>query len=199
MGLREKKKEKRRELILKEFDALLSEHGLDGFTLKDISDNLEISLRTLYNYYQNKEDLISDYLGNKVKSHLEEVEKLGMLVGEDFCEDMHILISWFLKIFFSDKNLKKAWIRDFLAKMKSGSIERANEHEKIANGFITLIYRVVCMHNDKLKHSSFLIAEIFIAIFKDIFIKIAKGSLDFEQALEELEKKIVIVYEGVGK
>ncbi len=196
MGLRERKKEKRRSLIVQEFSRLLTLHGLYGFTMKDISDSLDISLRTLYNYYESKEDLVADYIGNRLISQLEEVKKLGLLTGQDFCQDMYNLLSWFFKVHFSDENLKEVWVRDFFEYIES--LERAKKYEKVYNHLVTLIYNVICLHQDKLKEASFLLAEVYVVIFKGTFFKIIKSDFPLEQALKELKKKIEIVYKGVG-
>ena len=194
MGLRERKKEKRRSLIVQEFGRLFALHGLDGFTMKDIADSLDISLRTLYNYYENREELLADYMVDMIISLMKEVEKLDLLKGNDFCQDMHILLFWFLNTYFSDKNFKRTWMRVFL---DIKSWEGIKKFEKATNYFITLVYKVIWLHRSKFKNSSFLAAEIFGNIFDGVFFKLLRDDYDLEAAKSELKKKIEIVYEGM--
>ncbi|MCA1322376.1 TetR/AcrR family transcriptional regulator [Bacillus tianshenii] len=41
---------------------LLLQHGYEGFTFSILADHLEVSRGTLYKYYVNKEELITDYM-----------------------------------------------------------------------------------------------------------------------------------------
>lgn len=46
-----------RQNILKEALALMTRHGFDGFSMRKLGGRLGISAKTIYNYYQNKDEL----------------------------------------------------------------------------------------------------------------------------------------------
>lgn len=59
----------RRERMLESGLRLFSEHGIESVSLQDIADEAEVGIATLYNYYQNKPNLviaISAYMWKKV-------------------------------------------------------------------------------------------------------------------------------------
>ncbi len=57
-GLRHRKKQRTRELILAEARRLFEARGLDGTTMEDIAGAAEVSVGTLYNYFGSKSTLL---------------------------------------------------------------------------------------------------------------------------------------------
>ncbi|WP_043263068.1 TetR/AcrR family transcriptional regulator [Streptomyces sp. CT34] len=57
-GLRERKKRQTRQRISEVAVALFVEHGFDHVTIAEIAAAAEVSVNTLYNYYESKEDLV---------------------------------------------------------------------------------------------------------------------------------------------
>ena len=49
----------RKRRILTEAQALLDEHGVDGFTIRELSRRADVAQRTLYNVFGSKEDIIA--------------------------------------------------------------------------------------------------------------------------------------------
>ena len=50
------------EKIFRATNTLLLKHGYEGFSISLIAEELNISRAALYKYYNNKEDLILDYM-----------------------------------------------------------------------------------------------------------------------------------------
>jgi TetR/AcrR family transcriptional regulator, repressor of fatR-cypB operon len=63
----------------------LLQHGYDGFTFSHLADQLEVSRGTIYKYYQNKDELIMDYMiydMNLFLIELKEIEKHTSFEGQ---------------------------------------------------------------------------------------------------------------------
>ena len=60
MGLREKKKEKTRQLISDVARDLFIEKGYGAVTIAEIADKAEVAVTTLFNYFPTKESIIFD-------------------------------------------------------------------------------------------------------------------------------------------
>ncbi|MBY0123703.1 TetR/AcrR family transcriptional regulator [Bacillus sp. S/N-304-OC-R1] len=55
---------------------LLLLHGYEGFTFSILADRLEVSRGTLYKYYENKEELITDYMLDEMDQFLLKLQKI---------------------------------------------------------------------------------------------------------------------------
>lgn len=58
MGLRERKKQRTRQLIAETARRLFSEHGFDRISVAEVARVAEVSEQTVFNYFPTKEDLV---------------------------------------------------------------------------------------------------------------------------------------------
>lgn len=131
-----------RERILETAMRAFAENGIRGVKMDDIASRLSISKRTLYEIFDNKEDLLFE----GVKRYHEQVGKRMRQIGEESANVMEILLNVYrLKIeefrstntaFYSDI-VKYPQILDFLDAEKSDMRSKQMEFLKrgVAEGY----------------------------------------------------------------
>lgn len=60
---------------------LLLLHGYEGFTFSLLAERLDVSRGTLYKYYENKEELITDYMLDEMDKFLLKLQKIEQYEG----------------------------------------------------------------------------------------------------------------------
>ncbi|QRM57284.1 TetR/AcrR family transcriptional regulator [Sinorhizobium sp. BG8] len=75
-GLREKQKADKNRRILEAATTLFRESGYDNARIEDIAEMAEVSVGTLYNYYQNKGDILVATVSMEVTEVLEAGERV---------------------------------------------------------------------------------------------------------------------------
>src|SRR5205809_6037235 len=61
LGLRERKKARTRQVIADAAARLFAERGYEQVAVSDVAREAEVSEQTVYNYFQTKEQLVTDY------------------------------------------------------------------------------------------------------------------------------------------
>lgn len=61
----------------------LLHHGYEGFTFSLLADQLNISRGTIYKYFENKDELITDYMLYEMNSFLIELKEIETVTGFD--------------------------------------------------------------------------------------------------------------------
>jgi TetR/AcrR family transcriptional regulator, repressor of fatR-cypB operon len=67
--------------LFHEAKQLLLLHGYDGFTFSLLADRMEVSRAALYKYYDNKEELITDFMVYEMEEFLLELKEIENLEG----------------------------------------------------------------------------------------------------------------------
>jgi len=117
-----------KELLVKEKAMeLIVRQGLDGFSMNKLARECDISVATLYIYYQDKDDLI-------IRIALEEVEKMSLAVLKDFDPDAGfeegLRQQW--------KNRSKHMLANPLAAQFLELLKSSNYHDRIFSGLVTM-------------------------------------------------------------
>lgn len=78
-------------VLFQEGKELLLQHGYEGFNFGILAERLEVARGTIYKYYENKEEFITDYMIHEMHQFLEDLkqvresdgfeEQLGTLLG----------------------------------------------------------------------------------------------------------------------
>lgn len=63
--------------LFRETEAMLLEHGYEGFTFSMLAERLQVSRGALYKYYDNKDELISDFMIHEMNRFLDELKEIG--------------------------------------------------------------------------------------------------------------------------
>ena len=86
-GLRERKKAKTRLSISLIATKLFMERGFDAVTVAEVAAAAEVSVATIFNYFETKEDLFFDREGELVAAHCRLVQERK--AGESIIEALH--------------------------------------------------------------------------------------------------------------
>ena len=63
--------------LFRETGRVLLEHGYEGFTISAIAERLQVSRSALYKYYNNKDELISDFMIHEMNRFMAELREIG--------------------------------------------------------------------------------------------------------------------------
>jgi len=86
-GLRERKKAKTRLLLSQIATKLFNERGFDAVTVAEVAAAAEVSVATIFNYFETKEDLFFDREGELIAAHCRFVRERKL--GESITEAVH--------------------------------------------------------------------------------------------------------------
>lgn len=78
---------------------ILVKNGYQGFTFSVLSKELQVSRATLYKYYVNKDELITDYMVFEMDSFLEKLKEI------DNYQDFEQQFSFLINIIFEDSEI----------------------------------------------------------------------------------------------
>jgi len=118
-GIRESKKEEKKERLLNESLELFIEKGFDQTSIEDITGKAGVAKGTFYNFFEKKEDVLLYYLDREmVKSRHEIQQNIGDM--KTIVDKLELLIITYLKYIFRDKGFAKVLVRERICKMGTG-------------------------------------------------------------------------------
>ncbi|MGG1675596.1 TetR/AcrR family transcriptional regulator [Neobacillus sp. NRS-1170] len=82
-------------------EKLLLKHGYEGFTFSLLADDLDVSRGALYKYYENKEELITDFMLHEMEHFLTKLKEIELLDGFEAQFD------FLLNLIFSYSDIQK--------------------------------------------------------------------------------------------
>jgi AcrR family transcriptional regulator len=81
--------------------ALLLSHGYEGFTFSLLADSLNVSRGALYKYYENKDELITNYIFYEMDQYLLRLKQINLYQG------FEAQLQFLLDLMFSYSNIQK--------------------------------------------------------------------------------------------
>jgi len=120
---------------------LLLQHGYAGFHFGLLAEKLNITRAALYKYFNNKDELITEYMAYEMERFLEELEKIGEY--SRFEDQLDFLLRVILKYSDIHQILSMAFQipKSKHAKVNQTLQQLEHQHEKmyaLLNGFIHL-------------------------------------------------------------
>lgn len=194
-GIRESKKEEKKERLLKESLDLFIDKGFDHTSIEDITVKAGVAKGTFYNFFEKKEDVLLYYLDRElVKSRHEIQQKIGEM--HTIVDKLELLIVTYLKYIFRNKGFAKILVRERVCKIGTGK----NWNEMVLMQAIRQIL-VDAKNNQELKSSTDLdnTTEIVFAIFTMYTIYWLNGLIkDKKECAEKVRAVLKMLFDGIG-
>ncbi len=194
-GLREQKKEEKKERILNESIELFMHKGFEGTLIEDITRNAGVAKGTFYNFFQKKEDVLLYYLDTEfTKSRHEIQQSIGS--RESVIDKLELLIFSYLKYIFRNKEFAKILVRERVCRIGTGN----NWNELI---LINTIQQVLEEARDKgeLRPDVDIegLCQIIFGIYTMYTIYWINGFITTkQQCVEKIRDVLRMFFEGVG-
>lgn len=83
-----RKDENLKEKILLEAKDIIDHNGIDSLNMRDIASRLDIAVGTLYNYYQNKDDILLDIM---ISHWLNIYEEIKLINEDSFISELELI------------------------------------------------------------------------------------------------------------
>lgn len=126
---------KERERLLKRFEILeaaanlFASKGFDGTKLEDIAEAAEFGKGTLYNYFENKEEIYVEIIDRITDDYLEELKKMN-LNTKTLNDFISLLIEYLIDFVSNDKS---AFLMLLRLRTEINAIEKVRKSKKIKN------------------------------------------------------------------
>jgi len=195
-GLRETKKEEKKERLLQESLDLFINKGFDSTSIEDITVKAGVAKGTFYNFFEKKEDVLLYYLDRElVKSRHEIEQKIGDM--HTIVDKLELLIVTYLKYIFRNKGFAKILVRERVCKIGTGK----NWNEMVLMQAIRQILDDA-KKSRELKKTVDLdnTTEIVFAIFTMYTIYWLNGLItDKAECAEKVRAVLKMLFEGIGE
>lgn len=124
MGLREKKKEIKKERILKAAIDHFTCKGFEQTSIDSITRSAGVAKGTFYNFFNQKEDVLLYFLDKEIVQSRQEIQR-KIRQRKNIVEKLELLIITYLKNIFKSKEFSKVLVRERVCRIGTG--ENRNE------------------------------------------------------------------------
>jgi AcrR family transcriptional regulator len=197
-GLREKKKQKSRELIMETARILFLEKGYSNTSMQEIAENAEVGVGTLYNYFNSKAEILIAFLASNVSIILGQGTIILANIEHDPIEAIIRLLINYTQLFLP---LPKPLWREFLAAAYSDTDALGGKLRGVQVQFITQLKELFL----KLQAQELLRKEINLdeaahalyGIFFMQYLRFINSDLTLEELNQSLHVQVQLVYQGL--
>jgi len=165
--LRERKKEKARSELIECAISLFREKGFTETSIEEIIEKAEISKGTLYNYFPDKEGILSAYFQNKIADSGQELGS-RLLSAVNISEKLALLMDFLYQTLRDDRALAGIYIRFRLKEL--GDLKEFT-HSGLMEGVMIAMFKAA-QENDEIRSDlpPALLARNFHFLFMSFFI-----------------------------
>lgn len=194
-GLREIKKELKKERILKESIAHFTRKGFEQTSIDNITQSADVAKGTFYNFFKQKEDVLLYYLDKEIGKSRDEIQsKIDSL--DHIIDKLELLMMTYLKNIFRNKEFAKVLVRERVCKIGTG----ANRNEMM---LMQTIWQLLEEAKEKKEIKSTVdltsMSEIIFAIFTMYTIYWLNGLIKSKKhCVSKIREVLRIFFDGVG-
>ena len=194
-GLRELKKIKNKERLLKESIALFTEQGFENTSIEDITRNAGVAKGTFYNFFKKKEDVLLYYLD---KEFLQSRHEIQQKIGEmsNTIDKLELLILTYLKYIFRNKDFAEVLVKERVFKIGTGS----DWNELVMMHAIRQLFEEAQEQGELSEHVDLgNITEFVFAVYTMYTIYWINGFVETKkQCVEQVREVLRMFFDGVG-
>ena len=194
-GLRELKKEEKKERILKESIAHFTSKGFEKTSIEDITRDAGVAKGTFYNFFEKKEDVLLYYLDKEFVKSRHDIQ-LRIESMETIIDKLELLILTYLKNIFRNKDFAKVLVKERIGKIGTGK----NWNELVLMQTIKRLLEEA-KGKEEIRQDADLtnMSEIIFAIFTMYTIYWLNGLIATKkQCVEKVREVLRMFFEGVG-
>ena len=194
-GLRDRKKAKRRGLILRKANTLFARNGIDPTTMADIASSVDVSVPTLFNYFGSKDGILISLLTDG--EHEARSAGNNKVMREDV--DMAtVLVDLFL--LFAERSLKIAdkriWRYAEAAAIRHPTTALAMKYTDVDQQLQRSIAKFMSNYDIRLRSGKTpdyaFLAQLFFDTWNTAFFRLIKNDdLTLDQHREEVEARFL--------
>ncbi len=198
MGLREEKKEQTSADILRATGELLMEKDIEEITVSEIAERARVSIATLYNYFDGKDELLLEHLRRMIGRGREEGDRIISTEHESPAEAVFALLNVYLSDTESQKRLpmRQLYAAGLKRSMSGGT---SIFKDIVLKQLIQLLEKLV---SEGLVRSDLNIentALIFLGMMHNAMAEQSfQGTLSIEEVTERIHTNISLLFEGIG-
>lgn len=176
-----------RQSILEVSEKIIIRDGLDGLTMKQLALEAEMSAGSIYNYFQNKEEIISGIMENTFQRLLETLTIIG---GQslDAREKLRNMAVFMFADFPHVRKLHEA----LMHRHPPLSHDKMRNGHRLLIGILTKTIRQGIVEKKFVDQDPVLAASVFLGIIRELQFDPGKFFVDFSP--ESLADKFIDVY-----
>jgi AcrR family transcriptional regulator len=195
-GLREVKKENKRERILNAAIKLFTKRGFDKTSIADITSHAGVAKGTFYSFFEKKGDVLLYFVDREIETSRKEIQSnLGS--QKTLFDQLELVIFTYLKYIFRNKEFSRV-----LAKERFDTIgTRSNTNEfLLIKALSHLIDQAKQRHEIKSCVDSHGMADMIFAIYTMYVIYWLNGFIKTKkECVRRIREVIHLIFDGVGE